>query len=147
MKKLALLLCSVLLLFSGCAKESETVLVNVEIDCSEILSNYENLDENLRSEKYVPENGIILEKTQVEANVGDSALDVLKKICKENDIMIDADSGYAKGINYIYEKSCGSNSGWIYEVNNEPIMTEYTVSEGDLISWIYICDFSTMSFE
>ncbi len=141
-----LLLILVLLVTAGCAKK-DVVNVKVEIDCSDILSNYEMLDESLRDEKYVPKDGLILKTVEVEANEGDSALDVLKKVAKEYDIQIDADSGYAKGINYIYEKSCGEMSGWVYEVNNEAIMTDYTVSEGDLISWIYICDFSQMSFE
>ncbi len=146
MKKIiALCLCAIVLL-SACGGE-KTVNVKIEIDATDILSNYEMLDEALRDEKYVPADGMILKATELELKEGDSALDALKAIAKENDIHFDISDGYAKGINYIYEKSCGSMSGWVYEVNGESVMTEYFVSEGDTITWKYICDFSAMSFE
>lgn len=147
MKKFLIFCLALLMLSAGCSTEVAQVNVKIEIDCSDILQNYEKLDESLKDEKYVPSDGKILETIEVSAQEGDSALDVLKRAAKEHNIQLDTEQGYAKGINYIYEKSCGEMSGWIYEVNNEPIMTEYTVSEGDLISWIYICDFSQMSFE
>lgn len=133
----------VLLLGCGCsADDKNSVTVTVEIECSDILSNYDMLDESLRDEKYVPSDGIILEKTEITVNEGDGALEALSAIAKKSDIHTDISDGYAKGINYIYEKSCGEMSGWVYEVNNEPVMTAYSVSEGDLITWTYVCDFS-----
>lgn len=134
------------LLLSACGNAGD-VEVKVEIDATDILSNYEMLDEALRDEKYVPANGIILEKTTVSVKEGSGALDVLKAVAKEKNIQFDISDGYAKGINYIYEKSCGPMSGWVYEVNGESVMSEYFVSEGDTITWKYICDFSAMSFE
>ncbi len=143
MKKL-LSLVVVLVLLCGCGNTNK-VTVKVEIDCSDILANYNMLDESLKDEKYVPSNGIILKETEITVDENATALDVLKAVAKENNIHIDASDGYVKGINYIYEKSCGEMSGWVYEVNNEPIMTEYTVSEGNLITWKYICDFLTLA--
>lgn len=143
-----LVLCLILALCVGCnSSDADAVTVKIKIDCSKILDNYDLLDEELKDEKYVPSNGIILAETEVKAKAGDSAIDVLKRVCADNKIHFDDSDGYIKGINNIYEKSCGDASGWIYEVNDEPIMTEYTVSDGDLISWIYICDFSEYSFE
>lgn len=146
MKKLCLLLLCVVLLLSACGSKNE-ITVTVEIDATDILSNYDMLDEALRDEKYVPADGIILEKTEVNLKEGEGALEALIKVAKEKDIQFDVSDGYAKGINYIYEKSCGSMSGWVYEVNGESIMSEYIASEGDVITWKYICDFSQMSFE
>ncbi len=130
-----------------CSSEKAAVNVKIEIDCSDILNNLQLLDENIKESGLLPEDGKILTVMEFKAEEGDSATDVLKKICAEQKIPVDDSNGYVKGINGIYEKSCGDMSGWVYEVNNEPIMTEYTVSEGDLISWKYICDFSKLSFE
>lgn len=147
MKRLLVLFtCICVLLLSACGN-SAGVNVKVEIDATDILSNYEMLDESLRDEKYVPADGMILNLTDVTLKEGDGALDALVLAAKENNIQVDVSDGYAKGINYIYEKSCGSMSGWVYEVNGESIMSEYHVSEGDVITWKYICDFSSMSFE
>lgn len=146
MKRLLTVLSCVVLLLSGCGS-TESVNVKVEIDATDILANYEMLDEALKDEKYVPADGIILPLTDVELKEGDNALDALKSAAKEKNVQFDISDGYAKGINYIYEKSCGSMSGWIYEVNGKSVMTEYFVSEGDIITWKYICDFSTVSFE
>lgn len=129
-----------LMLVPGCTKNE--VCVSVEIDCSQILKNYDSLDESLRDEKFVPVDGKILDKVEVMVEEGSTATQVLEKIAKEHNIQIDIKDNYAKGINYIYEKSCGASSGWVYEVNNKPVMEEYTVKNGDLISWKYICDFS-----
>ena len=147
MKKILFVLtCIALTLLCACGN-AQSVNVKVEIDVTDILSNYEMLDEALRDEKYVPADGMILTLTDVELKEGDGALDALKAVAKANNIQIDVSDGYAKGINYIYEKSCGSMSGWVYEVNGESIMSEYYASEGDTITWKYICDFSKMSFE
>lgn len=147
MKRLLLVFtCFCLILLSAC-NAANKVNVKIEIDASDILSNYEALDEALQDEKFVPADGIILSLTNVELKEGDSATDALKAIAKEKKIHIDISDGYAKGINYIYEKSCGPMSGWVYEVNGKSVMEEYFVSEGDTITWKYICDFSKMSFE
>lgn len=147
MKKIFMLLICVMVLLSAACGNSAKVNVKVEIDATDILSNYEMLDEALRDEKYVPKDGIILKLTEVELKEGDGALDALKAVAEKYNIQTDISDGYAKGINYIYEKSCGSMSGWVYEINGQSVMSEYYVSEGDVITWKYICDFSTMSFE
>lgn len=147
MKKIVLVLLCFVLLFSGCGENAKDVVnVKIEIDCSDILNNYDLLDENIRDEKYVPVSGYILELTDVKANVGDGAMEVLKKVAMDNNIPVDSTDTYVKGINSIYEKSCGELSGWVYMVNGESIMEEYTVSEGDIITWKYICDFTAFEF-
>lgn len=151
MKKiLALIICVSMLFTVGCTQnntdatestESDGVDVKVEILCTEILENYDMLDPALKDEKYVPASGVILEETTVTVNEGDGALDVLRKASEEYNIQIDISDGYAKSINYLYQKSCGDMSGWVYEVNNQMIMDEYTVTEGDLVTWKFICSF------
>lgn len=146
MKKiLSFVLVTLLLVSVGCGAKNE-VTVSVEIDCSDILNNYDLLDEALQDEKYVPADGKILEKTEFTVQEGERALDILKAVAKENDIQVDIADRYAKGINYIYEKSCGEYSGWVYEINGEWAMEEYTATEGDIITWKYICDFNSVDW-
>ena len=147
MKKLFSACILIAVLFTmGCSKKTEenvdTINVSVEILCDEILDNYDDLDPSLQDEEYVPSDGIILENVTISVENGASALDILKQISEEYDIQIDVSDGYAKAINYIYEKSCGESSGWVYEVNHEMIMEEYFAKDGDIITWKYICDFS-----
>ena len=142
MKKLLAIITALLVCFSLCSCSGEkTVTVKVEIDCSEIIKNYDDLSPELKSEKYVPSNGIILEETTVEVKEGASAVDILKAVSKEHDIPIDVSAGYAKSINHISEKSCGEMSGWVYEINNEMYMDEYKAADGDLITWKFVCSF------
>ncbi len=128
-----------LFLLTGCS--SKEVTVKVEIDCTEILENINDLSPGLQ--KHIPKDGKILELTEITVKEGDDAVTVLKKTADKKGFVVDDGGGYVKGINYIYEKSCGNNSGWVYEVNDEMIMTEYTVKDGDVITWKYICDFSS----
>lgn len=145
MKKLVICLaCLMALMLSGCSTEvaeTGTVEVSIEIICTEVLENYDDLDESLKDEKYVPSDGVILKKCVIKANEGDDAVAVLKKAAKEHGINIEIANGYAKSINYLTEKSCGPTSGWVFEVNNEMIMDKYTVTEGDVITWKYVCSF------
>lgn len=129
--------------------ESQTV--TVEIRCDTILKNYDKLDDNLKSEKYVPKDGIILKKTKYVLRKDDTAFDMLQRVTQYNKIQMEyqgADlnqygSVYIKGINYIYEFSCGNLSGWMYTVNGKPAdygCSNYKLKDGDNLCWVYTCD-------
>lgn len=50
---------------------------------------------------------------------------------------------YIEGIHQLYEKDCGSMSGWMFSVNgNFPTdgSSSYTVKPGDEIVFAYTCD-------
>ncbi len=142
MKRLFALLITIVMCFCLCScGAAKTVAVKVEIDCSEIIKNYDDLSPELKNEKYVPSNGIILKETTIEVKEGASAVDILKAVSKEYNIPIDVSAGYAKSINHISEKSCGEMSGWVYEINNEMFMDEYKAKDGDLITWKFVCSF------
>ena len=127
--------------------ENGDFTVTISIDCKTILNEYEKLDNSLKNTQYVPKNGIILNKTTVWANKGDTVLDILKKATKENNIQLEysqsPNDSYVEGINHIYEFSCGELSGWMYKVNGNFANTgcnSYFVSENDHIQWIYTCN-------
>lgn len=129
--------------------ESETVFI--EIDAHTILNHWDQLDPALRSEKYVPEDGIILAKTEYVLRPNDTVFDVLKRAVRHNQIHMEYqgasenmfESVYIQGINHLYEFSCGPLSGWTYAVNDivpDYGVSKYEVEDGDEIELNYTCD-------
>lgn len=137
----------------------KTVTCTIEIECKTILNNLDKL----RSEKksFLPSNGIILKATTVTVKEGATVFDVLEKVCSENacaqgcsyckndGIQTDHvytpayDSEYIRGIHQLYEKDCGTQSGWMYSVNGvypNYGVNKYPVKNGDTIRFRYTCD-------
>ncbi len=130
-------------------EDSETVFLSIE--CGTILDNWENLDPALRYEKYVPSDGIILEETEYVLRPNDTVYDLLDRAVRYNKIQMEYQganensfgSVYIKGINYLYEFSCGPLSGWMYRVNGKfPNYgcSKYELKDGDVVEWVYTCD-------
>ena len=97
-------------------------------------------------DRFVPGNGMIMPPTVVSFSEGETAFDVLKRICKGKKIQIEYswtpvfDSYYIEGINNIYEFDGGDESGWIYKVNGwSPNYgcSSYKLSDGDVVEWAY----------
>lgn len=133
------------------SKEDSPQYVTLEIRVDTILKNYDKLDPALKSEKFVPSNGVILKKTQFPLKEGESVFDILVKATRKSRIHMEyqgADknqygSVYIQGINNIYEFSCGDLSGWMYNVNGSyPNIgaSVKKVKNGDHIQWNYTCD-------
>lgn len=129
--------------------ESKTVTLSIR--CDTILDNYEDLDASLRSEEFVPGDGVILPPTKYVLREGDTAFDILDRATRFNKIQMEyqgADrtgygSVYIKGINNLYEFSCGPLSGWVYCIDGELQevgCSKYTLSDGQTVEFIYTCD-------
>ena len=119
----------------------------VLIECKTILNNYGKLKESKK--EFVPNDGIILKETRVPFKNGETVFDVLKRICDENGIQLESSytpafgSYYVEGIGQIYQKDCGTKSGWTYCVNSVfPNMgsSSYVLKNGDKVEWHYTCD-------
>lgn len=132
------------------AEDAKTVTFS--INCKSVLDNYDKLDPSLQDEKYVPNDGYILKPTKYEINDGDTPLDILEYVTKENKMQLDYISAeessfgtaYVRGINHLYEFSCGEMSGWSFEINGEypnQSCSEYELKDGDVVEWIYMCSF------
>ncbi len=115
------------------------------IDCRSILENMDKLDKDKHS--LVPVDGVIF-SGNVGFNEGESVYDILRRVCSENNIQLEAaytpafGSSYIEGINNLYEFDCGSASGWIYKVNgNSPSegCSSYLPKNGDSIEFCYNC--------
>lgn len=132
--------------------ESDTgSFATISIDCKTILDNYDELDESLRSEKYVPSDGIILKETKYAIDENDTAFSLLQKAVKDKRIHMEYQgaqqnslgSVYVQGINHIYEFSCGDLSGWFFCVNGNfgnTSAANYKLKNGDKVKWQYSCD-------
>lgn len=130
--------------------DSQTVFVS--INCGTILNNYDKLEDSLKSEKYVPSNGIILDKTEYVLRNGDTAFDILDRAVRHNKIQMEYKgaeetgygSAYVQGINHIYELSCGEGSGWTFLINGETPQygcSQLKLEDGDYVEWLYTCNY------
>lgn len=128
-------------------EDSETIYLTIR--CDTILDNWDDLDPSLKYEKYVPEDGVILARTEYVLRKGDTVYDVLDRSIRHNQIQMECiysqnyGSVYVQGINHLYEFSCGELSGWMYMVNGEfPNYgcSKYELKDGDEIVWCYTCD-------
>ena len=128
---------SIIALFIGISGNDKTDTigeVTISINCAVIKNEYKD---------YIPENGVILEETEMEIEYGDTVYDVLAEVCKKNNILFSSNMGYIEGINNIYEMDFGKSSGWIYFVNGESPSVgcgNYKLSDGDKILWCYTRD-------
>ena len=125
----------------------EDNVCTVTIVCNTILDNVGKL--NKEKAPFVPKDAVILPQTRVSFAEGDTVFDVLQKVCTAADIQLEYswtpayDSGYIEGINHLYEFDCGSQSGWMYKVNDwfpNYGCSTYKVENGDDIVWCYTCN-------
>ena len=132
-------------------EDSETVTISIRCDTLRQPKNWKNLKTQLQDEKYVPEAGVILEETMVVLRKGDTAFDILKRVCRYNQIQMEYSGPdtnvystvFIKGINYLYDYSCGELSGWMYKVNGKfpgRGCSAYELKNHDKIEWVYTCD-------
>lgn len=139
--------------------EPQKLRCTISIDCSTILDNMSKLKNG--KEFFVPSDGKILKTVTIEFEQGETVFDILKRACANNHcsgncqycqssgIQLEYsysagyDSYYVEGIHQIYEKDCGSKSGWMFKVNGvypNYGCSSYKVKNGDKIEWLYTCD-------
>lgn len=91
--------------------------------------------------------GVILPETDIQIEAGDTVLDVLVRVTKQNKIHMEHKgrkiTAYIEGIDNIYEFDYGQKSGWVYKVNGAvsgKSAGACDVKSGDSIEWIYTLD-------
>lgn len=149
--KILLCLSAFLLLFSGCKIQSpedyknngeekieNPITVTLEIDCKTLKGNEDKGSE--KAKELIPEDYVILSKTEFTVEDGSTPLELLEKAARENDIIVNKSGGYVKGINGLSEFSFGQTSGWFYFVNDEKCTvgtSGYKLKEGDTVRFSY----------
>lgn len=130
-------------------EDSETIFIS--IDASTLRDHWDQLDSELQSEEYVPDDGVILEESEYVLRPKDTVLDVLKRAVRHHHIHMESqgadknvyNSVYIQGINHLYEFSAGPLSGWMYAVNGESPdkgVGKYELQDGDVIEFKYTID-------
>ena len=94
---------------------------------------------------YIPSDGVILAQTAFALGEDETVYDILLEASKEYKIPLDfsTGTGYVRALNHLYEFDYGELSGWMYRVNGAtPSVgcTQYTLSDGDSIEWLYTTD-------
>lgn len=126
--------------------QKQSFYVYLSIDVLTILDHMDDLKAGLQ--KYVPEDGWILPKTQVLCYEGETAWDVMSRECKARGINVQSsytplyNSVYMEGINHIGEFDCGATAGWVYEVDGwipNYSSSRYVMVEGEYLRWRYSC--------
>lgn len=95
-------------------------------------------------EGIVPQDGIMLNQGNIPIQENDTVLDVLKRVTKDNNMLLIAKNGYVSNIGGLVEKAkaFGEESGWLYSVNGVvPSIgaSQLKVKDGDKIEFKYIC--------
>lgn len=125
------------------AKPTEQAVVYLEIQCKRILDQQSLWKEGI--EEIIPKSGVFYSGS-CSFSQGETVYDILKHICREQDIELDSSytplygSYYVRGIGNLYEFDCGSESGWKYSVNGEMPgvgSSQYTVASQDRIVFFY----------
>ena len=119
----------------------------VSISCAAILDHMDLFDRE--KAELVPEDGWLLKPETVTFREGESAFDVLQRVCREKKLHMEFsstpvyNSAYIEGIGNLYEFDAGDLSGWMYRVNGwcpNYGCSRYRLSDGDMLEWIYTCD-------
>lgn len=152
-KLLVSLMLTLLTLLTACENSSPAqtydgnLTCTLEIRCDTILDNLEKLDPDKAS--LVPSDGLLLSTGEISFQEGDTVFDVLKREITGRKLHFEYTDASAYGTTYIegicnlYEFDCGSQSGWEYCVNGVfPSLgcSNYTLSDGDAIQFLYTCD-------
>lgn len=146
--KLSVLLLAVLFLLTGCQKNAPEVhTCTVAISCADVLANPNSVDSALL--ELLPEDGFLLQETEVTFEEGENAFDALQRTCEAAGLHMEFtetpayNSVYIQGIGNLYERDAGEMSGWLYEVNGtspDVGCNQYELQDGDAVVFIYICD-------
>lgn len=116
----------------------------VSIICKTAVESGELSDSML---KILPEDGIVLEKFEIEYEDGATVFDVLAGVVRENKIHMEYTGTktvpYIEGVANLYEFDCGPLSGWMYQVNGwfpSFSMGQYKIERGDHVEIVYTCN-------
>lgn len=88
-------------------------------------------------------NGVILNKSNIKINKGETVLSLTTRVLDEEGISYENRSGYIASIDGQGEGDKGPKSGWMFSVNGRfPNVGAgfVKVKNGDNISWLYTCD-------
>lgn len=128
----------------------QVITCTIEIRCDNATARKDSIA-NPGIRNAIPDDGTILEVTTYTAAEGFTVYDVLAAVTAMHNpvipIVANSDKSYVSSINNLSEKNVGPQSGWTYRVDGKLYMiaaNNYTVKDGDVIKWIYVCQMGDM---
>ncbi len=124
----------------------EELHATLSVTCTTLIGN-SSLDAERR--ELVPADGVIYAPAEVVFYEGESVFNLLAREMRQKGIHMEFVSSaayhtaYIEGIGNLYEFDAGELSGWMYRVNGvfpNKGCSSYTLSEGDVVEWLYTCD-------
>lgn len=123
----------------------ETIEVSMEIICDTAAEKNKEKGEVV---EYIPEDGVVLKKTEYKIEKDATCADFLKKVTAVEGIHMELEKDnvfgyYLTGLNHLYGGDYGKMSGWLYYVNDEMPMYgigELKLADGDEVSFKYSCE-------
>lgn len=128
------------------AQEGQGSVCTVAIRCDTVLDNLDSLDPDKAD--LIPADGVVLGQTEATFSDGETAVDLLKRVCQDQGIHLELSttpgygSTYVKAVGNLYEFDCGERSGWLYQVNGQVpdvACSAYVLQEGDAVEFLYSC--------
>lgn len=144
-RKTALIILAVLIIGSACYeiidqmmdKDRISAYVQIRLDC--IVSNISKLEINIG----IPQDGVGLKKLKYVGNKNDTALSMLKKVGKSNEVPIEVVDDKVISIGEIKNGVCGEKSYWVLAVNGKIYQgnpKDYVVKQDDNVVWTFTTD-------
>ncbi|WP_305767484.1 DUF4430 domain-containing protein [Candidatus Epulonipiscium viviparus] len=124
--------------------------VTFSIECDTLLEDVNRNKLNFLKRRRVPEDGDIYPTNIVTLLENESVFDLLLRLSQENEFELDysnllfSDATHIESIGNFEKSDAGRRSGWIYRVNGifpNYSCTEYKLSDGDVVEWLYTCDY------
>jgi len=110
----------------------------LSVDCSTILDNMSSLK---KGKEELVGDGTLFPAASIPYVEGDTVFDLtLRALGSQLDY---TSLKYVRGIKQIYEKNCGSQSGWIYFVNGQKLgvsSAACVLKPGDIVEWKFTCN-------
>ena len=121
------------------SEEKNTFDVYLSVSCSIVFADGNDglLDKSVK--EILPQDGGIFSAT-VSAKKKQTVYELIISVMRDNKIHCESSRGYIKGINNLYEKACGEESGWVFFINGEFSSAGANmiyVKENDKIEWFY----------
>ena len=127
-------------------QRAERMSCTVEVRCDTVMSRVKERSFG------VPRDGVILAATPVKFTQGESAYDVLRRVCRAAGLSLEykyypmIGGYYITEIGGLAESDFGPGSGWLFKVNGwfpNYGASKHEVEDGDVIVWLYSCDGGT----
>lgn len=127
---------------TGASTEAPQITCTVEITCASVWDNTDLTTPEVL--ELLPEDGQLLQATEVTVPEGSTLLEALQAAAKEAKLSVvtSGSPAFVDSIGGLANGDVGDVSGWTYTLNEEFVLEsadEQTVAQDDQVLWSYVC--------